>query len=111
MNSNEQNQLNLLLGFEGIADDRVDRKKLYPLNEVLFLTISAVISGYSKWGEVVDFGKNKLAWLGSYLPYCNGIPSDATVSRMIPNRGAVVPLFWVGIPSDATVSRVMGLID
>lgn len=83
MNLNEQNQLNLLLRFDGIVDVRLERKKLYPLNEVLFLTISAVISGHSEWEEIVDFGELKLEWLRSYLPYLNGIASHDTVNRAI----------------------------
>ncbi len=44
-----------------------------------------ITTSCKKWmnDEVVDFGKNKLAWLGSYLPYRNGIPSDDTVSRVM----------------------------
>ena len=83
MNLNEQNQLNLLLRFDGIVDVRLERKKLYPLNEVLFLTISAVISGHSEWEEIVDFGELKLEWLRSYLPYLNGIASHDTVNWAI----------------------------
>lgn len=75
--------MDLLARFEGIKDARIERKKLYQLNEVLFLTISAVLSGYSDWEEIVDFGEAKLGWLQTYLPYANGIPSHDTINRVI----------------------------
>jgi hypothetical protein len=33
------------------------------LDEILLLTISAVVSGCSEWQEIVDFGEDKLSWL------------------------------------------------
>jgi predicted transposase YbfD/YdcC len=82
--SNSSDQLKALLArFEGITDIRIERKKLYPLNEILFLSISGVVSGYSEWDEIVDFGEEKLEWLRQYLPYKNGIPSHDTVNRVL----------------------------
>lgn len=78
-----QNQADLIKRFEGIKDTRIERQQLYPLREILFLTINAVISGSSEWGEVIDFGKLKLDWLRRYLPFENGIPSHDTVNRVI----------------------------
>lgn len=66
-----------------IEDIRMDRTKLYPLNEILFLCVSAVISGFEDWEEIVDFGEEKLEWLRKYLPYENGIPSHDTVNRVV----------------------------
>jgi hypothetical protein len=82
--SKPSDQIKALIGrFEGITDIRIERKKLYPLNEILFLSISAVISGYSEWDEIVDFGEEKMEWLRQYLPYKNGIPSHDTVNRVL----------------------------
>lgn len=77
------NHLNFLLRFEGISDKRIDRHKLYPLNELLFLAITAVISGYSEWEEIADFGREKLSWLRTYLPYRHGISSHDTLNRAL----------------------------
>lgn len=73
----------LIARFAVITDIRIERRKLYPLNDILFLSISAVISGYSDWDEIVDFGEEKLDWLRQYLPYENGIPSHDTVNRVL----------------------------
>jgi predicted transposase YbfD/YdcC len=78
------NKLNTLLAsLSNIEDARIDRKKLYPLNEILFMTTSAVLSGFEEWDEIVDFGNAKLDWLRKYLPFENGIPSHDTVNRVI----------------------------
>ncbi|MFN8304594.1 MAG: transposase family protein [Saprospiraceae bacterium] len=73
----------LLAALEKVQDPRIDRKKLYPLIEVLFLTTSAVLSGFEDWDEIVDFGEEKLTWLRKYLPYENEIPSHDTINRVV----------------------------
>jgi DDE_Tnp_1-associated len=47
----------------------------YSLNEILFLTISAVVSGMDNWISISNFGKIKQDWLRNFLPYKAGIPS------------------------------------
>ncbi|MCK5819551.1 MAG: transposase family protein [Psychromonas sp.] len=37
--------------------------------DILFLIISAVISGANTWAEIKDFGLDKLVWLRKYLPF------------------------------------------
>lgn len=83
MASSIKNHLKLLQQIETVKDARIDRKKLYPLNEILFLTVNAVVCGYSTWEEIFDFGVAKLDWLKGYLPYQNGIPSHDTINRAI----------------------------
>ncbi len=83
MSNKNQNQVSLLKRFESVRDVRITRHQLYPLAEILFLTVNAVISGYSEWEEIVDFGEEKLNWLRVYLPYENGIPSHDTINRVI----------------------------
>lgn len=50
---------------------------------MLFLTVSAVISGIEGWEEIEDFGHEKIEWLRKYLPYENEIPSHDTISRVL----------------------------
>ena len=47
----------------------------YPLDEILFLTISAFISGLWEWDDIHIFGELKINWLRRFYPYKNGIPS------------------------------------
>lgn len=68
--------------FNTISDPRSDRKT-YPLLDLLFLSISAVISGAEGWEQIEDFGHAKLDWLKQYLPFQEGIPTHDTIARVI----------------------------
>ncbi len=63
--------------FDSMSDSRrtIKGNYYYPLNEILFLVISAVISGSDGWTSIELFGKTKLEWLRQFFPYKNGIPS------------------------------------
>ena len=69
--------------FECLDDPRVDRTKRYPLIEIIFLIISATISGCEGWKSIRDFGLLKLDWLRNFLPYEHGIPVDDTLARVM----------------------------
>jgi predicted transposase YbfD/YdcC len=47
----------------------------YPLDEILFLTISAITCGWDDWEDIIYFGEVKQDWLRKFYPYKNGIPS------------------------------------
>lgn len=55
---------------------------LYPLNEIFFLVISAVISGTEDWKGIELFGKSKIDWLRQFLPYENGTPSHDVLGKL-----------------------------
>lgn len=71
--------------FEGMVDFRIERHKKYGIGEILFATLSAVISGFTEWEEIEDFGEEKLEWLRNFYPYANGMPSHDTINRVISN--------------------------
>lgn len=73
----------LIESFEVLKDARGGYSIQYPLIEIVFLTVCSVLSGFSDWDEVVDFGQEKLAWLRKYLPYKRGIPSHDTLNRVM----------------------------
>ncbi len=68
--------------FSKLADPRLDRKKLYPLSEILFIVLSASICGAGSWRDFVLFGREKLDFLREFFPYANGIPSKNTFARV-----------------------------
>jgi predicted transposase YbfD/YdcC len=79
-----ENLLGDLLGHLGeVPEPRQWAKIRYPLDEILFLTISAVVSGCSEWDEIADFGEDKIAWLRLYRPFINGAPSHDTLNRVM----------------------------
>ena len=73
-------------GFENyfgeLEDPRIERRKLYPLSEVLFIVLSGSICGAESWRDFVLFGNEKLDFLRCYYPFLNGIPSKNTFARV-----------------------------
>ena len=54
---------------------------IYTMDEILFLSISAVISGSDTWVSITEFGRIKLEWLRKFFPYKNGIPSHDVLGK------------------------------
>lgn len=68
-------KLDFLEHFLTLPDPRQSRKVLYRLDEVLLLTLCAVLCGADGWVSVALFGAQKLGFLRRYLPFSNGTPS------------------------------------
>lgn len=70
--------------FNSLKDPRRTDKGnyFYPLQEILFLTISAVISGADGWTMIHEFGKTKLDWLRKFFPYEKGVPSHDVLGKL-----------------------------
>ena len=64
----------LINHFRSLPDPRIERTKCYPLTEILFLVISATISGSEGWKSIKDFGDLKLGWLKQFYPMKQGSP-------------------------------------
>ena len=73
--------------FSAINDPRIDRLKLHSLEDILFLTICAVLSGCNDWDEIEEYGIEKEAWLKKYIGLANGIPSHDTINRVFSRLG------------------------
>ena len=68
--------------FGNLKDPRVERTKLYPLVEILFVVLCGSICGAESWRDFVLFGKEKLEFLKEYYSFANGIPSKNTFARV-----------------------------
>ncbi len=95
--------------FAHLDDPRLDRTKHHQLLDILTIALCAVICGADSWTECEAFGQAKLAWLRTFLPLPNGIPSHDTFGRVF---AALDPvqfqqgfLNWV----QASTSRLAGL--
>lgn len=66
-----------------IEDPRTDINVKHDFLDVLFLTMSAVISGAEGWQDIEEFGHDKLYWLRQYREFKQGIPVDDTIARII----------------------------
>jgi predicted transposase YbfD/YdcC len=69
--------------FGVLHDPRIDRSKLYPLTEILFVVLTGSICGAESWRDFVLFGKEKLDLMRQYFPFANGIPSKNTFARVL----------------------------
>ncbi|QZT37485.1 ISAs1 family transposase [Halosquirtibacter xylanolyticus] len=70
--------------FSSLIDPRrtTNGNYTYPMLEILFLTISAILSGRDTYNDIVIFGEIKIDWLRKYFPYEKGISSHDTISKL-----------------------------
>lgn len=76
--------------FDALEDPRIDRKKLYPLAEILLIVLCGMICGAQSWRDFVTFGGEKLDYLRQFLPYHHGIPSKNTFARVLASLDPVL---------------------
>lgn len=73
---------NKLLAFaKNIEDFRLDRKKLHPVENIVFIALLALICNAQDWEEIEDFGNSRKDFFAQYLDLENGIPSHDTFNR------------------------------
>jgi predicted transposase YbfD/YdcC len=62
--------------FSEVKDPRTNRNNLrkYPLEEVIIITILAVVSSAKGWEDIERYGQAKRKWLENFLPPEHGIP-------------------------------------
>lgn len=66
-----------------IRETRSHVNQVYPVIEISFLVISAMICGQNKWTEIKDFGEGNIDWLRQYLPYENGLPTRHNIAKIM----------------------------
>ena len=61
--------------FKNLRDHRQRGKVVYPLGEVLLLTLLAVLAGADSFVDIARFGCKKLEFLRRFRPFLGGTPS------------------------------------
>ena len=61
--------------FTDLPDPRQLIKVIYPLNEVLLLSLLAVLAGAETFTDIARFGEAKLDLLRRFQPFLNGTPT------------------------------------
>lgn len=69
--------------FKRVKDPRQQSKVEHLLNEILFITVLAVIAGADDFNEIAEYAIKKQSWLKSFLKLPRGIPSHDTFNRVI----------------------------
>lgn len=85
--------------FKNITDSRIERKKLYPLTEILLVAFATILGGGETYTDMEDFGNAKLETLKELSDFKNGIPSEDTFARVLelinPKEFQKVFMEWV----------------
>lgn len=68
--------------FTTIHNPKIHHKK-YLFLDLVFLIMTAVISGAKTWKEIRLFGECHLEWLRQYRPFSQGIPDDHTIAQLV----------------------------
>jgi predicted transposase YbfD/YdcC len=101
--------------FSTLSDPRRTNKGhlVYPLEEILFLTISACVSGANCWTGIQSFGEEKLDWLRKFFPYNAGIPSHDTISDLFillsPTAFGTCFMDWINTIHQLTGGQVVAI--
>jgi predicted transposase YbfD/YdcC len=104
---------NPLKYFGDLRDPRVERTREHLLEEILLMTIAAVLSGAGSWNEINGYCKAKHLWLKGFLKLPGGIPSHDTFNRVISaldseelEKGFAA---WVGSIARLTAGEVVAI--
>jgi predicted transposase YbfD/YdcC len=89
----------IMEAFSELYDPRC-RECRYPLEEIVFTALCAVLCGVDDWETMTLWGRSQQTWLRNRLPYANGIPSPDTFRRVFSALNPVVFercfIAWVG---------------
>jgi predicted transposase YbfD/YdcC len=103
----------LLAPFATLEDPRLDRTKHYPLLDILFIALCAVVSGANDCVAMEKFGNSKRVWLEKYLSLPHGIPCHDTFTRVFAalDREAFVTCFlqWVAALEESTDGQLVAI--
>ena len=96
--------LTLKEALSSVVDFRIDRRKKFPLFEILMIAVCAMIDGARGPTDFERFGKAKLRLLRKFLPLRNGIPSHDTFRRVLgkidPKRFNAALVEWLESVAD-----------
>ncbi|GHT12695.1 hypothetical protein FACS189432_05620 [Bacteroidia bacterium] len=99
--------------FTDLTDPRVDRTKAHLMEDIIFITIVAVICGAETWNDIENYGKSKESRLRQYLQLPNGIPTHDTFNRFFsaldPDEFEQAFLSWIKDISELTDGDVVSI--
>src|SRR5580658_388964 len=101
--------------FTNLKDPRVARCRLYPLTEILIISLCAILCGAEGWEHMNEWGLAKQTWLKENLglELANGIPRDDTFRRVLsqldPAEFGVCFLSWTQAIQQRTRGEVIAI--
>jgi len=104
---------NPLKYFAELRDPRVERNREHLLEEILLISIAAVLSGAESWNDIAEYGEDKLEWLKTFLTLPSGIPSHDTFNRVFaaldPEEMEKGFVAWVSSIAKLTAGEVVAI--
>ena len=64
--------------FSDLDDPRAAHRIEYSLEDIIIITLCAVLCGADNWVEVANYGRSKAQWLKQWIALPNGVPSHDT---------------------------------
>src|SRR3954454_17151023 len=80
--SRSKDPASILEHFAELPDPRREHGKVHMLDEIVFMSICAVLCGADSWQEIADYSQSKSEWLHTFLTLPGGIPSHDTFRRV-----------------------------
>ena len=68
--------------FDSLEDPRIERCRLHPLRDLVFIAVCALISSANDFVALEQFGRTRCAWLEKFLELPNGVPSHDPFGRV-----------------------------
>ena len=103
----------LIHELQKLKETRSHINQVYPVIEVAFLVISAMICGQNKWTEIKEFGEGNIDWLRQYLPYENGIPTRhniaAIMRTIVPETLLSALIGWVNLHRENNGTSIISI--
>ncbi|MCP4192302.1 MAG: ISAs1 family transposase [Planctomycetaceae bacterium] len=98
--------------FSEVTDPRRG-EPVYPLHNILFISICAVICGADDFVAIAKFGRTKKDWFAKYLDLSEGIPShdrfNAILALVRPDEFEKCLLQWVTALQDITDGQIVAI--
>lgn len=99
--------------FTSLNDFRQLGKVKHKLENIIAITIAAVICGCENWYEIEDYGKQKEPWLKTFLDLPYGVPTHDTYRRFFmcvnPKKLEQCFIEWIKSVCDITEGRIINI--
>ena len=96
-----------------VKDTRSHINQVYPVMEVAFLVITAMLCGQNKWTDIKDFGEGNIDWLREYFPYENGLPTRhniaAIMKAVVPETLLEAMVGWVNLHRESCAQPIISV--
>ncbi len=97
--------------FDSLEDPRIERCRLHPLRDLVFIAVCALISSANDFVALEQFGRTRRAWLEKFLELPNGVPSHDPFGRVFAALDAEpfirCFLSWVASIHEITAGQVV----